>query len=302
MYYVHIDDYVDDSWGESFCEVLSQKERNFKRINLLDFESFAEVKEGSHLLARLGHVQEEKKVIKKKLSRVYNTWEKIFPPKKAYSLYDDKWSEYKFLKENDISCLKTGVVSSRGEIASFLVKNKIDFPVVAKKNEGAGANKVWLKHSISDFSSKKFPLLIQPYINVDFDLRLFYLNEKVFCLKRNHHEGSEFPYGSKWYNGDGEKVDVLDYLSKNYINELVRKFKNNLDSPTMSFDIIFDGETPKVLEFSYCFGKNQVFECDRYYKLPEFNKEVYYKNREFNNFEYLKNAVGFEVINWIESK
>lgn len=301
MYYVHIDDYVNDSWGESFCEVLNQKGENFKKINLINFESFNEVSEGSHLLARLGHLKKEKRVIKSKLSKIYDTWENIFPQQKAYSLYDDKWAEYKFLKENNISCLKTGVVNSQEEVASFLVKNEIDFPVVAKKNEGAGANKVWLKSSISDFPSNNFPLLIQPYVNVDFDLRLFYLNKKVFCLKRNHQDGSEFPYGSKWYNGDGERVDMLDYLTPEYISNLVNKFRNKIDSPTMSFDIIFDKGKPKLLEFSYCFGKNLVFECDRYYELPDFDETIYYDNKEYNNFRYLKNAVGFEVINWIGS-
>ncbi len=301
MVYVHIDDYVNDSWGKSFANVLEKEKIEFQTLDLLKFNSFSKVEEGSTLVARFGHDPKEKRKLKPKLPKIYNTWETIFPSKKAYNLYDNKWKEYKFLRKNDLPVVKTENVSNKPELISFLVENQIDFPVVVKKNEGAGSNKVWLKHTLSNFSSDLFPLLIQPYVSSNFDLRIFYLNGKVFGFKRKHEKGSNFPYGGKWYEGEAEKIDVLDYISEEFIKKVHSTFQNSVPSPTMSFDLVFDeNNSPKILEFSYCFAKNQVLECDSYYQLPTMKRNIYFEDGRYDNVDYLKNLVAYETLKWLD--
>lgn len=301
MVYVHIDDYVNDSWGKSFVNVLEKENVEHKNIDLLSFSSFSNVEERSTLAARLGHDQKEKKQLKPKLPKIYNTWENIFPSKSAYKFYDNKWREYKFLRENNLSVVKTEYIENRSELISFLVENKIDFPVVVKKKEGAGSNKVWLKHALSNLSSDLFPLLVQPYIPSNFDLRIFYLNDKVFGFKRKHKKGPNFPYGGNWYEGEAEKIDVLDYVSEEFIKKVHNTFRNNIPSPTMSFDLIFDKDnSPKILEFSYCFAKNQVLECNSYYQLPTMKKNTYFKDGRFGDLDFFKNLVAYETLKWLD--
>ncbi len=301
MVYVHIDDYVNDSWGKSFVSVLEKESVGFLKIDLLSFSSFSDVKEESTLAARLGHDPKEKRELRPKLPKIYNTWENIFPSKSAYNFYDNKWKEYKFLREKDLPVVETGRVENRSELISFLVENETDFPIVVKKKEGAGSNKVWLKNSLSDFQKDSFPLLVQPYILSNFDLRIFYLNDKVFGFKRKHKKGPNFPYGGNWYEGEAEKIDVLDYVSEEFIKKVHSTFRNNIPSPTMSFDLIFGrNDSPKILEFSYCFAKNQVLECDSYYQLPTMKRKTYYEDGRYGDVDYLKNLIAYETLKWLD--
>jgi len=301
MVYVHIDDYVNDSWGKSFAKVLEKEKIEYRKINLLTFNSFSKVEKGSTLAARLGHDPKEKRKLRPKLPKIYNTWKTVFPSKRAYSLYDDKWKEYKFLRENKLPVVKTGYIKKKPDLISFLVDNKVDFPIVVKKKEGAGSNKVWLKNSLSDLLRDLFPLLVQPYIPSNFDLRVFYLNKKVFGFKRKHTKGQNFPYGGKWHEGEAEKIDVLDYISEEFIKSIHSSFRNNIPSPTMSFDLVFDKfNSPKILEFSYCFAKNQVLECDSYYQLPTMKRNVYFENGSYDNVDYLKNLIARETLKWLD--
>lgn len=301
MVYVHIDDYVNDSWGKSFVSVLKKENVEHKKIDLLSFNSFSNVEEGSTLAARLGHDPKEKRQLKTKLSKIYNTWENIFPSKSAYNFYDNKWKEHRFLHRNDLPSIETGYAENRSELISFLVENKIDFPVVVKKKEGAGSNKVWLKNSLSGLRTNLFPLLVQPYISSNFDLRIFYLNDKVFGFKRKHKRGPNFPYGGNWYEGEAEKIDILDYIPEEFIKKVHTTFRNNIPSSTMSFDIILDKDnSPKILEFSYCFAKNQVLECNSYYQLPTMKRNKYFEDGGYDDVTFFKNLVAYETLKWLD--
>lgn len=301
MFYIHKDRYPNDQWWKIFQNVLNYRNKNYKKINLKSFEDFKSINNQEDiLLTRLGHDPEEKSIIGDKLEEIYKSWDKVFPSKDVYNLYDDKLLEYRFLKSKNLPTIKTQFVKNKRGASRFLSKQKVDFPVVIKKRGGAGANYVWKIHDISNIKEEKFPLLIQNYIETDFDLRVFYIGDKLFSIKRNHKNNGQFPYGNSWYNVDtGYTFDILNYLDKDFLMELWDVFYKELGSPTMAFDIIFLGGDPKILEFSYCFSKSQVFQSNHYYTLSEFNREVYFKGDRYCNYEYLKNIIGIEVIKWL---
>lgn len=301
MFYIHKDEYPNDYWWKGFSYVADVLGLENKLIDLHTWSDFQEVDDDDFLLARFGHVKEDKEVIKKRFEKIYSAWNsnRVFPPTLAYKLYDNKWKEYKFLRDNNLPTLKTSFVRNKKELSKFLSKEGIDFPVVLKKPSGAGSNYVWKYSSLSDIKNEIFPVLAQDYINSNFDIRLFYLNNKFFAKKRIHSEEGSFPYGRLGVAKSDKIEDLTSVFELSFLKKLWNVFYKKNDIPCMCFDLLEMTGESVIVEFSYCFNYKITLDCSHYYEIDNSKLTRYYKNGGYDNFEKIKHLVPYEIIKWV---
>ena len=272
MIYIHKDEVIKSSeyiWFEHFCKLLKV---DYKIINAQDrdFITSLDTKDDDILIARFGHDKEDKINTVRVLPILNKKFKRMYPSTESYHYYDDKLKQYEFMLENNIPCLDTYYVSSKEEIE----KLNIDFPIVAKKTWGAGAEQInyfeTLDSVVDDETTRGwteksiYPCLVQEYSDCEYDLRLNIVNSKVFMERRLHLWKTEnkdnFPYGMP----ETPREKVLKYryppyeplktkecttrdFSDNY--ELIKQLysmQKKLNTNYMSWDIV----NGKVLEFS----------------------------------------------------
>ncbi len=274
MIYIHKDIIYTRPHYKFIESILDKKRIPNTIIDAHDLDSIKslDVKDDDVLIARFAHDKEDKIKTSNVFPTLIKKFKTIFPSKESYYYYDDKLKQYEFMVENDIPCLETHYVGSKEEIE----KLNMNFPIVTKKTWGAGAEQVnyfeTLESVVDDETTRNwteesiYPCLVQEYEDVDFDLRITIVGEKVFFMKRIHNwktrNKDNFPYGMpenprekilkyRWPPYQDPKIKPCDDLEHLSLVDLITKLytlqKTKLNTKHMSWDVV----NGKVLEFSF---------------------------------------------------
>ena len=274
MIYIHKDIIYTYPYYKFIKRILDKKRIHSTIIDAheLDFINSLDVKDDDILIARFAHDKEDLIKTQKVFPTLTKKFKTMFPSKESYYYYDDKLKQYEFMIENNIPCLETHYVGSKEEIE----KLNINFPIVTKKIWGAGAEQVnyfeTLDAVVDDETTRSwteesiYPCLVQEYEDVDYDLRITIIGEKVFITKRLHHwktgNKNNFPYGMpenprekilkyRWPPYESPKIDPLDDSELLSLVDLTTKLhklqETKLNTKHMSWDVV----NGKVLEFSF---------------------------------------------------
>ena len=272
----------------------------------LDFINSLDVKDDDVLIARFAHDKEDKIKTLKVFPTLTKKFKTMFPSEKSYYYYDDKLKQYEFMLENDIPCIETHYVNCKDDIE----KLNMDFPIVTKKIWGAGSEQVnyfeTLDSVVDDETTRGwteksiYPCIVQEYEDVNYDLRITIVGEKVFIMKRLHYwktkNKNNFPYGTP----KNPREKILKYRYPPYqdpeqkpcndlellrVVDLVTKLHNLQETKLNIKHMAWDVVNGKVLEFSYI-SEDILFK--KYYDL---NKGKIFKLKTNLNFmkhlEYL---------------
>jgi len=274
MIYIHKDIIYTQPLYKFIKQILDKKKISNTVIDAhdLDFVNSLDIKDDDVLIARFAHDKEDLIKTQKVFPTLTKKFKTMFPSEESYYYYDDKLKQYEFMVENDIPCLETHYVASKEEIE----KLNMNFPIVAKKTWGAGAEQInyfeTLDSVVDDETTRSwtqesiYPCLVQEYEDVNYDLRINIVGERVFSFKRIHQwktkNKDNFPYGMpetprekvlKYRHSpyivpeqkicnDSELLDLVDLATK-----LQKIQETKLNAKHMSWDIV----NGKVLEFSY---------------------------------------------------
>ena len=307
MIYIHKDIIYTQPYYQFIKKILDKKKISNEIIDAhdLDFVNSLDVKDDDVLIARFAHDEKDLIQTQKVFPTLTDKFKTMFPSEESYYYYDDKLKQYEFMVENDIPCLETHYVASKEEIE----KLNINFPIVAKKTWGAGAEQInyfeTLDSVVDDETTRSwtqesiYPCLVQEYEDVDYDLRVVIIDKKVFSHKRMHKwktgNKDNFPYGMpetprekvlKYRHSpyvaleqkicnDPELLDLVDLTTK-----LQKMQETKLNTKHMSWDIV----NGKVLEFSYISTLGLV---GRHYDLSK-KKICDFKNFELNSIKHLE--------------
>ena len=274
MIYIHKDIIYTKPYYKFIERILDKKRIPNTIIDAhdLDFINSLDVKDNDVLIARFAHDKEDRiktQIVFPILTKKFKT---MFPSEESYYYFDDKLKQYEFMVENDIPCLETHYVGSKEEIE----KLNMNFPIVTKKIWGAGSEQVnyfeTLDSVVDDETTRNwteesiYPCIVQEYEDVNYDLRINIIGEKVFFMKRIHYwktkNKSNFPYGMP--ENPREKIlkyryppnqspeikscDDSEFLSLvDLITKLHKLQETKLNTKHMSWDVV----NGKVLEFSF---------------------------------------------------
>ena len=274
MIYIHKDIIYTKPYYKFIERILDKKRIPNTIIDAhdLDFINSLDVKDNDVLIARFAHDKEDRIKTQKVFPILTDKFKTMFPSEKSYYYYDDKLKQYEFMLENDIPCLETHYVGSKEEIE----KLNMNFPIVTKKIWGAGSEQVnyfeTLDSVVDDETTRNwteesiYPCIVQEYEDVNYDLRINIIGEKVFSYKRIHHwktgNKDNFPYGMP--ETPREKIlkyryppnqspeikscDDSEFLSLvDLITKLHKLQETKLNTKHMSWDVV----NGKVLEFSF---------------------------------------------------
>tara|TARA_R110001583_G_C5581103_1_gene402904 strand:+ start:295 stop:1239 length:945 start_codon:yes stop_codon:yes gene_type:complete len=308
MIYIHKDIIYTQPLYKFIKRILDKKKISNQIIDAqdIDFVKSLDVKDDDVLIARFAHDEKDLIQTQKVFPILTDKFKTMFPSEESYYYYDDKLKQYEFMVENDIPCLETHYVASKEEIE----KLNINFPIVAKKTWGAGAEQInyfeTLDSVVDDETTRSwtqesiYPCLVQEYEDVDYDLRIVIIDKKVFSHKRMHKwktgNKDNFPYGMpetprekvlKYRHSpyvaleqkicnDSELLDLVDLTTK-----LQKIQETKLNTKHMSWDIV----NGKVLEFGYI---STLCLVGRHYDLSK-NKICDFKNNlnSIKHLEYL---------------
>jgi hypothetical protein len=189
----------------------------------------------------------------------------------------------------------------------------MDFPIVTKKIWGAGAEQInyfeTLDSVVDDETTRSwteesiYPCLVQEYEDVDYDLRIIILGEKVFLHKRIHKwktgNKDNFPYGMP----ENPREKILKYRYPPYqipkqkpcsdsellslvdLTTTLRKLQEiKLNTKHMAWDVV----NGKVLEFSYI---STLALVTKYYDLDK-GKICNLKNNSLDFIKHLEYILG----------
>jgi hypothetical protein len=308
MIYIHKDIIYTQPLYKFIKRILDKKKISNTVIDAhdLDFVNSLDIKDDDVLIARFAHDKEDLIKTQKVFPTLTKKFKTMFPSEESYYYYDDKLKQYEFMVENDIPCLETHYVASKEEIE----KLNMNFPIVAKKTWGAGAEQInyfeTLDSVVDDETTRSwtqdsiYPCLVQEYEDVNYDLRINIVGERVFSFKRIHQwktkNKDNFPYGMpetprekvlKYRHSpyivpeqkicnDSELLDLVDLATK-----LQKIQETKLNTKHMSWDIV----NGKVLEFGYI---STLCLVGRHYDLSK-NKICDFKNNlnSIKHLEYL---------------
>ena len=270
----------------------------------LDFINSLDVKDDDILIARFAHDEEDKIKTSKVFPTLTKKFKTMFPSEESYYYFDDKLKQYEFMVENDIPCLETHYVNCKEDIE----KLNMNFPIVTKKIWGAGAEQVnyfeTLDSVVDDETTRNwteesiYPCIVQEYEDVDFDLRVAIVGEKVFLHKRIHNwktgNKDNFPYGMPetprekvlkyryppYQLPEQRRCDDSEYLS---LVDLATKLRNLQETELNTKHMAWDVVNGKVLEFSYISMLGLV---GRYYDLDK--GEVIKLKKQLNFVKHLE--------------
>ena len=270
----------------------------------LDFINSLDVKDDDILIARFAHDEEDKIKTQKVFPTLIKKFKTMFPSEESYYYFDDKLKQYEFMVDNDIPCLETHYVNCKEDIE----KLNMNFPIVTKKIWGAGAEQVnyfeTLDSVVDDETTRNwteesiYPCIVQEYEDVDFDLRVAIVGEKVFLHKRIHNwktgNKDNFPYGMPetprekvlkyryppYQLPEQRRCDDSEYLS---LVDLATKLRNLQETELNTKHMAWDVVNGKVLEFSYISMLGLV---GRYYDLDK--GEVIKLKKQLNFVKHLE--------------
>ena len=281
--YIHKDTFYPDTWWVKFKWLLDKryKDIDYEIVNLHFENNINDLQLGNDdwCICRFAHYEEDFELSKRVYPILHEKFKgRIWPSKEDWYYYNDKQRQLEFFKENNIPHPISHYSYGRDDFLEWVNENNLEYPIVVKKSQGAGSEKVNL---IKKWKEVDFPVIAQEYIDVDYDIRIAFINNKVLFLKRFHQwktkNKDNFPYGTEKYSTDIQlRKRLAEYkpakaqsLSKEEIFQLkpiVEYLKNLINTKTIAWDIIGNKDNFKVLEFSYLFH-NELFDCKYYYDI-----------------------------------
>ena len=287
--------YGDETWWRRFKWVLDKKysDINYEIINLHYEDNINDLQIGNndYCICRFAHYEEDFELSKRVYPLLYEKFDgRIWPNKTEWYYYNDKQRQLEFFEKNNIPHPISHYSYGRYDLVKWVTENNLGYPIVVKKSQGAGSEKVNL---INNWKEIDFPVIAQQYIDITHDIRISIFGDKIFFMKRIHNwktdEKKRFPYG--WYYGDKDDMTEGIYLTYEeiekikhigiYLKEITDK---HLESKIMSWDIIDENNDFKVCEFSYCF-EHLFLENSFYYDIKE-EKILKMKNKLKDNAFY----------------
>ena len=299
--YIHKDIlYSGHLWWKDFKWLLDKKYKNidYEIINFHYEQNINDLQIGNddYCICRFAHYKEDFELSKRVYPLLYEKFNgRIWPNKTEWYYYNDKQRQLEFFRENNIPHPISHYSYGRDDFTEWVNENNLEYPIVVKKSQGAGAEQVNL---INHWKEIDFPVIAQQYIDVNYDIRIIIFGDKILFSKRIHHwktdEKKRFPYGWKY----GDKDSRLDGIGLTYdeieklkhigihLKEITDKY---LKSKIMSWDIIDENNEFKVCEFSYCF-EHEFLENSFYYDMKE-KKIIKMKNKLKDNAFYTQNEI-----------
>ncbi len=288
--------YGDETWWRRFKWVLDKKysDINYEIINLHyeDNINDLQIRNNDYCICRFTHVEEDFELSKRVYPLLYEKFDgRIWPNKTEWYYYNDKQRQLEFFEKNNIPHPISHYSYGRYDLVKWVTENNLGYPIVVKKSQGAGSEKVNL---INNWKEIDFPVIAQQYIDITHDIRISIFGDKIFFMKRIHNwktdEKKRFPYG--WYYGDKDDMTEGIYLTYEeiekikhigiYLKEITDK---HLESKIMSWDIINEENDFKVLEFANCFRFDMI-NNHFYYDVKE-KKILKTENKTKNNRFFL---------------
>ena len=118
----------------------------------------------------------------------------------------------------------------------------------ALKKVITGVARIFIPNEVEIFSNiQKGYIYFQDFIPENkYDIRLFVIGEKCFGIRRFCRDGDFRASGSGLFDPNPY------YINKKCI-DIAFKVANKLESQSIAFDFLLDGQNPKIIEISYCF-------------------------------------------------
>ena len=322
--YIHKDifysiEYGDETWSNAFKWLLDKKYKNidYEIINLHYEQNINDLQIGKDdwCICRFAHYEEDFELSKRVYPLLHEKFNgRIWPNKTEWYYYNDKQRQLEFFEKNNVPQPISHYSYGREDFTEWVNENNLEYPIVVKKSQGAGSEEVDLvyekEYSWYDEVNRKkkffdetdwdvidFPSIIQQYIDVDYDIRIAFINNKVLFLKRFHQwktkNKDNFPYGTdkkpiekklkyKLAPYEEPRCESLDEKEILKLLPIVNYLHDKFNTISIGWDIIGDIENFKVLEFSYIF-QNELRDCKSYYdmKTNEIKNLVYDKRLQF---------------------
>ena len=297
--YIHKDIFYPDAWWVKFKWLFDKKYKdiNYEIVNFHYENNINDLQIGNddYCICRFGHYEEDFELSKRVYPLLYEKFNgRIWPNKEDWYYYNNKKRQLEFFEKNNVPHPISHYSYGRDDFLEWVSENNLEYPIVVKKSHGAGSDKVNL---IKKWKEVDFPVIAQEYIDVDYDIRIAFVNDKILFLKRLHQwktkNEDNFPYGTNKkpiekklkyrlapYEEPGceslDEEEILELLP--LANYLYDKF----NTISIGWDIIGDIENFKVLEFSYVY-QSELRGCKYYYdmKTNEIKNLVYDKRLEF---------------------
>ena len=297
--YIHKDIFYPDTWWVKFKWLLDKryKDIDYEIVNLHFENNINDLQLGNDdwCICRFAHYEEDFELSKRVYPILHEKFKgRIWPSKEDWYYYNDKQRQLEFFKENNIPHPISHYSYGRDDFLEWVSENNLEYPIVVKKSQGAGSEKVNL---IKKWKEVDFPVIAQEYIDVDYDIRIAFINNKVLFLKRFHQwktkNKDNFPYGTdkkpiekklkyKLAPYEEPRCESLDEKEILKLLPIVNYLHDKFNTISIGWDIIGDIENFKVLEFSYIF-QNELRDCKSYYdmKTNEIKNLVYDKRLQF---------------------
>ena len=297
--YIHKDIFYPDTWWVKFKWLLDKryKDIDYEIVNLHFENNINDLQLGNDdwCICRFAHYGEDFELSKRVYPILHEKFKgRIWPSKEDWYYYNDKQRQLEFFKENNIPHPISHYSYGRDDFLEWVSENNLEYPIVVKKSQGAGSEKVNL---IKKWKEVDFPVIAQEYIDVDYDIRIAFINNKVLFLKRFHQwktkNKDNFPYGTdkkpiekklkyKLAPYEEPRCESLDEKEILKLLPIVNYLHDKFNTISIGWDIIGDIENFKVLEFSYIF-QNELRDCKSYYdmKTNEIKNLVYDKRLQF---------------------
>jgi len=282
--YIHKDMLYSRPWQKKIKWLLDKKYPDIDyEIENLHYENNIndlQIGNDDYCICRFGHYEEDFELSKRVYPLLHEKFNgRIWPNKTEWYYYNDKQRQLEFLKKNNIPHPISHYSYGRDDFLKWVKENNLEYPIVVKKSQGAGSEEVNLVYekeyswydeyrdktnffTETDWDVIDFPVILQQYIDINHDIRITILGDKIFFTKRIHHwkedEKKRFPYGWYWEDSDGGldsielgkiEIEKLKHIGI-YLKQITDK---HLKSKIMSWDIINEENDFKVLEFAMGF-------------------------------------------------
>jgi hypothetical protein len=297
--YIHKDIFYPDTWWVKFKWLLDKryKDIDYEIVNLHFENNINDLQLGNDdwCICRFAHYEEDFELSKRVYPILHEKFKgRIWPSKEDWYYYNDKQRQLEFFEKNNVPHPISHYSYGRDDFLEWVNENNLEYPIVVKKSQGAGSEKVNL---IKKWKEVDFPVIAQEYIDVDYDIRIAFINNKVLFLKRFHQwktkNKDNFPYGTdkkpiekklkyKLAPYEEPRCESLDEKEILKLLPIVNYLHDKFNTISIGWDIIGDIENFKVLEFSYIF-QNELRDCKSYYdmKTNEIKNLVYDKRLQF---------------------
>ena len=321
--YIHKDTfydkvYGDRTWWKKFKWLLNKKypDIDFEIINFQFENNINDLQIGNDdcCICRFAHYEEDFELSKRVYPILHEKFNgRIWPNKTEWYYYNDKQRQLEFFKENNIPHPNSHYSYGRDDFLKWVEENNLEYPIVVKKSQGAGSEEVRLINhwreiddmvsSPIDTSWKSGQFIAQQYIDVNHDIRITILGDKIFFTKRIHRwkedEKKRFPYGWYWGDTDGGldsiELDKIEIEKVKHIGIYLKEITDkHLESKIMSWDIINEENDFKVLEFAM--GFEHAFAENIFYYDFKKEKILKLKNKLKDNVVLIQQTLLQELV------